>query len=592
MGALSAAILDLQAPTITPVFPSGNNAPSLAVPDIPTFQAPVWIAPGFPAALTAVLEVDDLEVAPFDDNPPVINYGTAPTPFVGTLPDAPAVNLTFTDPTLTVNLPAPPSLISLDIVKFDGLNLPTFDAEAPVLTAVEPTIREYIPGSQYTSALLSGLKTTLLDRITSGGTGLSQEVENAIWDRGREREARSKQDAIDGLGQMEALGFAFPPGIYLDARIRIETESDYANRGHSREVMVKSAELMLDNVKTALTLSVDLEGKLIDYSNSVETRVFESVKYATQAGVEIYNAKVRAYTALVDTYKAKVQVYSALVAAEVSKVDAYRATIAAEEAKASINQSLVAQYKVQADIALSNIEIYKAEIAGIQAKADIEKTKVEVFGAQVQGFAAQVNAYTAGVEGFRATLQAEATKQEVYKSQVEAFTARIGAYSAQINSRVEAYKGLIAGKTAEYDGYRAAVAGEAARVDAITKTSSVTADAFKSRVEAVGAYNEVLTKQWQVSLDQAQRVSDIGINAARANGELYISARSLALEAAKTSAQVEAQLGAAAINAVNFSGSVSSSEGYQGVESVSHSDSISNSNSVGTSTNYNYNSSV
>jgi hypothetical protein len=550
------------------------------------------VAPGFPTAFTGVLDVGDLDIQPFDDNPPELNFGTAPPAFVGNIPDAPAVNLTFTDPTLNVSLPAPPDLISLNIVKFDGLNLPTFDADAPVLTAVEPSIREYVPGPAYASTLLTKLKATLEDRITSGGTGLSQDVENAIWDRGREREFRSKQDAIDALGQMEGLGFAFPPGIYLDARLKIETETNYQNVGHSREVMVKSAELQLDAVKHAITTATSLETMLVDQNNNVENRIFQSVKYATEAGVSIYNAKVQAFGQMVEMYRAKVQIYSALVAAEVSKVDAYRAQIAAEEAKASINRSLVEQYKVQADVALSNVEIYKAEIAGIQAKASIEQTKVAVFGEQVRGFTAQVNAYTAGVEGFRATVSAEATKQDAYKSKVEAFAARVNATASIIEARVKAYEGQIAGKSAEYDGYKAAVAGEAARVDAITKTSSVIADAYKSQVQAVGAYNEVLTKQWQATLDQQQRTAEIGISASKANAELYISTRSLALDAAKTGAQVAAQIGAAAINAVNFSGSVSSSEGYQGVESVSHSDSTSNSNSTGTSTNYNYNSSV
>ena len=589
---LSNMVLSLQPPTITPVFPVGGSAPAINVPEVPTFEVPVWRAPGFPTAFTQVLDVGDLQIEPFDDDPPTLNFGTAPPAFVGSIPDAPAVRLDFDDPTLTVNLPPIPSLLSLNVQKFDGLNLPAFDADAPELVAVEPTIREYVPGKFYTSALLSGLQDTLLDRIKTGGTGLDQDTENAIWDRGREREARSAADAIDGLDKMEGLGYALPPGIFLAARTRILTETDAANRGHSREVMIKSAELMLDNVKHALTTSVQLEGQLIDYTNATETRIFESVKYATEAGVQIYNAKVQAYGALVEVYRAKVQVYQALVAAETSKVDAYRATIAAEQAKADINRSLVEQYRVQVDAALSNVEIYKAEIAGIQAKAQIEQTKVQVFGEQVRGFTAQVNAYTAGVEGYRATIQGEATKQEAYKSRVDAFTARVQATSAIIDGRVKAFEGQITAKTAEYDGYKAAVAGESARVEAISKTSSVLADTYRSRVQSVGAYNEVLIKQWQATLDQNQRVSEIAVSAAKANAELYVSTRSLALDAAKTGAQVAAQIGAAALNAVNFSGSVSSSEGYQGVLSVSSSTSTSQSTSAGSSTNYNYNTSV
>jgi hypothetical protein len=589
---LTNAVLTLSPPPITPIFPDGASAPAVDIPTPPEFSTPVWTAPGFPKELAAILDVSDLEIGTFDDNPPVINYGTAPTANFGEMPDAPTVNLDYKDPELSITLPQRPNLLSLDVRKFSGLNLPTFDAADPVLTAIEPSVVPYQPGAQYTSALLTGLKRTLEDRITTGGTGLTQEVENAIWDRGREREARSYADSVAQLDEMEGLGYSFPPGAFLAARAKIITEMDYVNRGHSREVMIKSAELMLDNVKHALTTSVQLEGQLIDYNNAVEQRLFESARYATEAGVSIYNAKVQAYGAMVDAYRAKVGVYEARIRAEVSRVDAYRAEIAAEEAKASINRALVDQYKAEIEAALSGIEIYKAEIAGIQAKAEIERTKVMIFGEQVRGYTAQINAYTAGVEGFRATVQAEQTKQQVYQSQIEAFTARVNAQSRIIDTRIEAYKGAIAGKTAEYDGYRAAVAGESARVDAIAKTNGVLADAYKSRVEAAGTYNEVLTKQWAATLDQNARISDIGINAAKANAELYISSRSLALEAAKTGAQVAAQIGSAALNAVNFSGSVSSSQSYGESNNASVSDSTSSSNSTGTSTSYNYNTSV
>lgn len=593
---LAGQVLSLQAPTITPLFPTGGSAPALEVPTPPTLPTPVWVAPGFPAALVATLDTNDLEIATFDEDPPALNYGTAPAPFALAIPDAPGVSLDFTqdfkDLVLKVDLPTAPELLQLNVRRFGGLSLPTFSATDPVLTAVEPTIREYTPGSNYASALLSQTQAALLERIRDGGTGLTPAVENAIWDRGRERELRTQADAIAQIDQMEALGYALPSGRFLDARLKVITETDYAIRGHSREVMVKTAELELDQVKHALTTAVQLEGQLIDYSNAVETRIFEAAKYATEAQVQIYNAKVQAFGAMVEVYRTKVAIYEAQVRAEISKVDTYRAEIAAEEAKSNINRSLVEQYRIAADIALSNIEIYKARISAIQTKAEIEKTKVEVFGAQVQGYTAQVNAYTAGVEGFRATVQAESTKQDVYRSRVESFTAEINAYARQVDARIAAYRGLIDAKTAEYEGYKAAVAGESARVDAITKTGGLLTDQYKSQVEAVSGFNEVLTKQWQATLDQNQRVAEIGVAAAKANAELYVTTRSLAFDAAKTGAQVAAQIGAAALNAYNISGNVSSSKSYGESNSASNSGSNSDSNSDSNSTNYNYNTSV
>lgn len=589
---LGDAAAGLAPPVISPEFPVAADAPSISVPTPPTPTYPTWTSPDIPSTFTEVLDVSDLDVAPFDVDPPSIVYGAAPAVFSETAPVAPSINLTFDDPTLTVALPARPDLLSLEIVPFDGLNLPTFDADDPVLTAVEPSIREYTPGAAYTSALLSALQTSLLDRITNGGSGLGVNAENAIWDRGREREARSAQEAIIGLERMETLGYAFPPGVYLDARTRILTETDYAQRGHSREVMVESARLELDNVKHALTTATNLEQVLINNANNVEQRLFEATRYATEAGVAIYNAKVQAFGAMVDHYRAKVQVYEAQVRAEVSRVDAYRAQISAEEAKAQVNRALIEQYKVEIDAALSNIEIYKAEIAGIQTKADIERTKVMVFGEQVKGYVAQINAYTAGVEGFRASIEAEGTKARVYTSQVDAFRAQVDASARSIEARVAAYRGRIDASNARWEGYRTQAQAEASRVDSLAKIAGVQADVYRAEVQGVAAYHETLTKQWQAVLEQSKGIADVGISAAKANAELYVTTRSLAVDAAKVGATVSAQLGAAAINAINWSTSFSHSVGVSNSTSYSNSFSqaVSQSQSWSENKNYNYSS--
>lgn len=579
---LGDATSGLIAPVITPEFPAGGSAPALEIPEAPTASYPVWTSPSIPAEFTGSLDVSDLEVEPFDVDAPTIVYGDAPAAFDEDLPEAPTINLTFDDPTLSVSLPAAPDLLSLSITPFDGLNMPTFSATEPTLTIVEPTIREYTPGAAYTSALLTALSTSLEERITDGGTGLNADVEEAIWNRGREREAKAFNDQLRELERMERLGLPMPPGTYLRARTDLMVERAAAERGHTREVMIKSAELELDNVKHALTTATQLEGYLINYSNSVEQRLFESTRYATEAGIAIYNAKVEQYKSLVQVYQVKVNIYEAQVRAEIARVDAYRAQIEAERAKADVNVALVRQYEVQVNAALSNIEIYKAEIAGIQAKADIERTKVMVFGEQIRGYTAQVNAFTAGIEGYRARLEGERTKAQVYTAQVDAFSSRVNAAARQVEARVAAYRGQIEAKTVEWEGYKAQTQGEASRVQSIASITNSVADIYRSRITGLSAYNETLTKQWQATLDQNQRVSEIAVSAAKANAEMYMTTRSLAIDAAKVGATVSSQLGAAALNAINWSSSISTSN--SGSVSVSYSQSESDS----TNTNYNY----
>jgi hypothetical protein len=588
---LGDAVVNLVPPTIEPVFPGGPTAPNISLPSPPTMQPIVWTAPDAPPQFTAELTIDDLVPEAFEVDAPELVFGSAPQ-FEAIAPDAPAIDTAYEMPTLDLALPAAPDLLSISVVPFDGITVPTIDFTVPELEVAAPSIREYVPGAAYTSGLLTALKTSLQDRIENGGTGLSPDVEGAIWDRGREREAKSRADAIRALEQMESQGFALPTGVYLDARIKIETESDYAGRGLSREIMIKQAELEQSNVIAALGQSQELEGKLINYSNAVEQRLFDSCRYATEAGISIYNARVQAYAAYVDAYKAKVQIYEAQVRAEGLRVEAYKAQIDAEMAKANINRALVDSYKVQADIALSNIEVFKARIGAIQAKAEIEKNKIQIFGEQVKAYASRVQAYTAGVEGFRATIAAEGTKQEAFKSRVEAYSAQVGAGVKVIEARIQAYRGQLDANVARWDGYKSAYQAESAKAQAYAAGNSSLAESYKAEVQGVASYNEVLTKQWNVALDQANRVAEIGISSAKANAELYMTTRSLSLDAAKVGAQVSAQLGAAALNAINWSTSYSHSNSRGVSTSYSNAYSHSYSDSTSESTNYNYSASV
>ena len=587
LSGLTNQVLTLVAPSITPQFPTLITAPTIRTDTAPAITQPVFVAPAMPLAFTGSIDTTGLDVEPFDISPPTLNFPSAPAAFAGALPAAPSVDLQFTYPGLTVDLPTPPPLLSINTIPFTGFNLPTFNAIEPnQVLLIAPGIVQYEPGSLYTSALLTQLQTHLQGVIANGSDGLTLPGEKAIWDRGREREAYSQVDALAKLDQMEGLGYAFAPGIWLNARLKIINEAVANERGYNREATAKSAELALDYLKTAIGTATELEGHLIDYNNQVEQRLFESCKYATEAGISIYNAKVQAFQAMTEVYKTKVQIYSAEIAAQTALIDAYRAQVEAEKLKVDINDALIAEFKALIDAAMTNVEIYKAELEGIQIKADVEKTKVELFGQFVQAYATQVNAYTAQIEAYKASLSAEQTKEQVYATQVDAYKALVEAQGIVIRNRVDIFKSQIDAKQLEYEGYKTAIEGATAAVDASVKGQGLLVDIYRTNITADQSYNQVLTAQWQAVMQQTDAIANIGIAAAKANGDLYISSRGLALEGAKASAQVSAQIAAAGINAVNFSGSVSVSESASG--SLSRSASTSDATSTSTNTNYNY----
>lgn len=566
-------------------FDPAPAQPVLNLPDRPTLLAITAAFPTVPSPLNVNLTIDDIMPAAFDDEAPDLNLPSAPASFTETAPDSPGITTSFGDPgDLVVSLPAAPALLSLSIGNFAGTNFPTFAEEAPEIELVAPGLIPYEPGAQYTSSLMTLLRSTFLTRIQDGGTGLPPEVENAIWDRGREREAKSSAEAIRKLEQMEAMGFAFPPGVYLDARLRIITETDAAIKGHSREVMIKQAELEQANIQKSLELANQLEGQWLDSWNKIEDRKFQTAKYQTEAQVSIFNARVEGFKAMLEAYKSKVQVYEAQVRAETQKVEAYRAQIAAEQAKAEVNRALVEQYKVQTDVALSAIEVFKAKVDAIRTKAEIEKLKVEIFREQISAFTAKVNAYSAQVEAYKAGSQAEVSKQDAFKARVEAYRAHVEAASKVIEARISELEGKIKIKQSEYDGYKATVEGESARIRGLSEYNSALTDQYKGDVQASAALNDALSRQWSATIEYIKGKAEVATQVAKTNSDIITASANVQVEAAKAAGQIAAQIGAAALSAYNISASASMSASA----SVSASDSTSDSksNSVSDSTSY------
>lgn len=177
---LSTLAASLTAPVITPVFPTLDGAPAISVPEPPAQISFTWDVPGLPDAFNRTLNIDGYLPATFDEDPPVLVYGSAPTKDFGPVPAAPPINTDFEFPTdPSISFPPPPALLSISTYKFDGVTIPEFVGDVSELQIADPMIYTYTPGSGYTSALLTKIVDALDERI-NGGTGLPPEVELSL----------------------------------------------------------------------------------------------------------------------------------------------------------------------------------------------------------------------------------------------------------------------------------------------------------------------------------------------------------------------------------------------------------------------------
>ena len=553
IAALEVSEANLVAPVINPSFPTIAIAPIPAVAQQPALIDVTWTVPDAPAPFTGTSVNTSGLPGPFTISPPVLTFPVQPGAFTTQEPGSPSVDLNFTYPSPSVTLPSPPTLLSLDPVNFNPFVIPQFNVSVPEIEIAVPNVIPFNEPALFTSQLLTDLEDSLDDAITLGTfTGLPPNIETNLFNRAREREYIQQADALAELDRMETMGYAFPPGIFIDARLKIQTDTAYTIAGLSREIMTKQAELILENTIKAREQATVLEGKLIDYANQVSQRAFEATKYATEASIAIYNGQVEVYKASLDGYRTQAMVYDTQIKGILAQVEQLKAQIQFEQVKAEINTELVKQYEIEIEAQTLVLKVAETQLAIIVAQANVQKIKVDIFSEQIKAFVGQVNAYQAQIDAYRALVEAQGVIENVYKVQVEAYTAEVQAGVAEINANVAVLEAQIKVFEAQIDEYKAQIQSMVGQATAASQFNTAEADVYRSAVAAITSYNDTLTKQWEAVINEQMQITQIAVSAAKANGDLYIAARGLSLDASKTGAQVASQLGAAALGAIHW----------------------------------------
>lgn len=562
LNALNAAVY---APPTLSVTWTSLAAPSLpSMPSVPTLPTIAFTAPGSTPAPLALSE-PSISIDSFVEPTPTLTMPTAPTISYGTAPTVPAVGAVTVPTAPTLSAVTLPTMLTLNTI-----TTPTIDLRAawltqlettPTLALLEPTPYSYALGSEYASALLTGLKAKLAERLT-GGTGLTPAVEQALWDRARDRETRTAQGNIDQvLRTSDALGFQMPAGTIV-AQVR-EAEQNYYDKlsEFSRDVALKQADLEQSNLKDTIAAGMQLEGQLIDYSFKLEQLTFQSAKEYADNAIALHNASIEKYKALLEGYRAYASAYDMVIKGQMAAVDVYKAQLDGEQTKANVNATLVQQYKAQIEAGMAQVEIYRAQVQGAQTLIQLEQAKISAAGEQIRAYVATVNAETAKVEAYKAGVQAEATKVEVYKATVGAFSAKVGAQAERARAEISRYSALYQAKAAEWDGYKALVGAEGERIRALGIQSGSLLDGFKASTAAVTAEAEMHTTVWRGNMAQYEAGQNIAIQTAKLNNDAMLMANNAHLDAAKVGAQVYAQLTSSAYSMIHASAGVSGSSG-------------------------------
>ncbi len=556
----------------TPVFqkPDAPDEPDIAL-YVPTF--PAAFVPG------AIHQFDENAIGTvptFGISEPLINLPSTPgTLDVEAPTDAPDIQTEFDFPDTPVyTLPSVPTFEDLNLPTAPDLDIPSFDLDLPTIPSylTPPGLTFNFQEELYTSSLLTALTSELLDRVQNGGTGLSPTIEQAIWDRARNREDQNSVRSTNQLSiEQAARGFSRPSGSYLAALDQLSQETQNKNADLSREIAIKQADLEQKNIEFALQTSLALEQSLIQYHNQVQQRAFEFEKYFQEAAIAIYEANIRQFGLQLEVYKTYSQAFESRVRAELAKTEIFKSEIEAQRLISDINNQKVQLYTAQLEGIKTSVQVYLAEIDATKSQIQAESLKLQNFKALIDIFATQVESKKSEYDMYSAAVKGEMAKIDIFDSQVKAFVSRVDAYSKQVDVETMRIESDIKVEGLRLQEYLTRLDTIVKNVQAQSEVSKSQIELFRSKaamysaeVDAESSRLDAESKVYDLTLRKAQYAAEVELKNATISIENAKNSVSLILEALKSGAQVGSGLAQAALSSINIGASLghSSSNNY------------------------------
>lgn len=552
-----------------PTFSTGFQRPAEpTAPDL-EFDPSVLVIPAGPTLTPAVLDgATDPPV--FDGVRPSVDFSGQPAPLSESAPgNAPSVGDIAVSAAPTVIIPDVPSLVALNLPIAPTVILPTFSGTSPTIDFIPPGVDFSFYEAPYSSTLLDEIKAKV-SVVLAGGSGLTPAIENAIWERAREREtATAKQAAEQAMQEFSARGFAIPPGMLSGRLAEIQQANQSAANALSREQAIKSLEIQLEQLKSFVQYGIQLESVLMDMAQRSVQRAFEAARFTHEAAIQIYDARVRLFSAQLQKYQVEAQVFGILVDAEIKKLEKYRIELEGQKLIGQLNQQTLETYNARIKALLSAVEIYRAQMDGVRAQVEVEQVKLAAFKTQVDTYVAKVQAKGQEYAAWEAKLRAETTKQNIYEADARVYAELVRAHGQTQQTKIEAARLTIENNRQQVEQYRAQlqvaeekIRGESARIAAGTQIYDGQTRMFSALVGAEEARVRADVSQAQIALESSRANAQLAIENARLQIQQASQLVALQLEALKGATAAAAQLAGSSLAAINVQATVQGSSSY------------------------------
>jgi hypothetical protein len=482
-----------------------------------------------------------------------------------------------------LDIPTAPTLAEVAIPVAPELNALVFDAEMPTADLTPPEPMFVYNEATYDSDVADALRTKLYNDITYGGTGLAEDVEQAIFDRASDRlEYELSKNYSAELTNFEAWGFEVPDGV-LAANLReVLAEGTRRRAELNRDILVKQAELAQQNTQFAITSGLVHEKQLMDFTNQIANRAFEVARTTYQATIDIFKVRVDAFNARLEGYKAQAVVFEARVRAELARVEIYRAQMEGAKLSGDLNMQKVELYARRISALQTLVELYKARMEGARIIAEIDRVKLDGFRAVLDAKKAQIDAVTAKYNLYQAQLSGEKVKADIYGTQVDAYSKQVAAKKteadiklASLQAQIEANKEKVSVLQAAIEKYRADSNYQTSREEVNARAYTAQVGVYEADSRREQGYVASLVDEFRARVVETTAKGELLLKQADANLRSALALKELQVEALKSGANISAQKIASALASVSASAQLgyneSVSNAFTGSRVVGHS---------------------
>lgn len=550
-------------------------------------------APGALPTLGAVsdkLFTDTVPTAPNYVNPNPVSLD----PLVATAPEVPAptfalapgvysptfrppveltdiVNPVFGDHTRSIIPPTPRNIVlpTLPVINWDAI---TFDTTPPAFTAVPPDARDFaFTPDTYTVKIADQVKPAILAML-NGTTGLPAAVENAIWARAAERESmlafRAEQEAV---GTDASRGFTIPSGVLNAARARVRQDAQDKRVTLSRDTMIRTHEVLIEQLKFAVAQGLAYETLFIQLYSTVQGLRLDAAKFAVNIALQVFQAFVTKFQVDAELTRLRAELARDQIQVALGKLQGYEAQLRADQIIGQLNQQDLDRYLGLLNAVLTDAKIYEAEISAAKLLIDEQSLKLQQERTQIDAELAKLQASDIEARIWSSSIQAEATKQSAWGTRAQTYVAQVQAWGTEQNVKIENLRAQIAANgdiTARYEagitGFNAKANYVRTQAELIVQNNQTAIQGYSAQTSGLSSFNLATIEQMRNHITALQQNVELAIKNGEINVQNSLEGKRLEEQALSTATQALSQLSSSALSGHSTSANIgdTSSQNY------------------------------